>query len=247
MTTPHTVDPLDELVSETPSDTTSVTDTATSSTDSPDPADSPPVESESNGEDETYLAEIPEPRDNFVSITEFAAHMTNALFMKAIESGTTPDPSNYVVAQSVYQTVRAQKDQIPHIKVKAAGDEQARVYIDKANATPWWFARTERLATRGTGATARASSRSPEDNLSLLEQAAYAHQHALSRSALWAERVEQGERKVEKYKGFLSDQDVSEEDVAKAVQTGIDSYHADQAAKAENRKRNKTDESTDTE
>jgi hypothetical protein len=236
MTTPtNTVDALDDLVSEAveDTDTSTVTDTD-NSTDEATTSNETETETEDTS---TYLPENPDP-SNFVSITEFAAHMSTVQLVAAIKANQDPDPSkHYVVAQSVYQTVKAQRDPIPHIKVKAEGEEQARVFIDKAKATEWWLARAERLSTRGQGGAARASSRTPEDNLRLLGEAAFAAAHAQARLDLWQERVPQVLEKIEKYRGFLGDQDVSEEDVARAIQDGKDRYHAEQAEKAKNRKR----------
>lgn len=235
MTNPTNVELLDDLVGES-SDNTEATATDTTNESETSNESS---ETTTNERDPETLTEVPEGL-KVKSITEFAAHMTGEMMKAAVEAGEPIDPQkHYVVPQSVYQTVKAQKDRIPHIKVQAPGDEQARVYIKVDEATPWWLERAERLSTRGQG-TARASSREPEDNLRLLAEAVKANLHAIARKELWTERVEQSLTKIDKYRGFLGEQNISEEDVAVRIQTATDEYNAELAEKAKNRK-NKSD------
>lgn len=192
---------------------------------------------------ETPQEVLPAQPEGTVSITDFAAHMTAQQIMAKVAKGENPDGTEYVVPTSVYQTVKAKRDPIPHVLVKAEGDKEARVYILKAEATEWWLARAEKLSTRGQG-TARASSRTAEQNLELLADAQKRALYALSRLALWQGKVGQTEKLVEKYKGFLKDQDASEEDVDRAIQDGTDRFNTEQAEKAA-KKSKKSDEDSE--
>lgn len=180
--------------------------------------------------DESPVETVAQVPDGAMSITEFAAFMTKTLMREKFEAGEDLDMSEYVVPQSVYQTVKAQRDRIPHVLVKGEDDTEARVYILTEPATTWWKARKERLATRGSGAQ-RASSRTPEDNLNLLATAVAKHLYSVDRQALWVERVAQSEKLIVKYKGFLSDAKVAEETVALAIQEATDQYNKDKADK----------------
>jgi hypothetical protein len=165
-----------------------------------------------------------------MSITEFAAYMTQTLMKATFEAGEELDMSQYVVPQAVYQTVKAQRDRIPHVIVKGADDTEGRVYILKDEATAWWLNRKERLANRGAGSQ-RASSRSPEENLTLLSVAVAKSLYARDRLAMWTSRVEQSDKLVEKYQGFLKDAEVSEETVNLTVQEATDQYNTEKAQK----------------
>lgn len=213
--------------------TTEIDNSTSGSTESAD-AESSPVET---------VAQIP---DGVMSVTEFAAFMTQTLMKAKFEAGEDLDMSEYVVPQAVYQTVKAQKDRIPHVLVKGPDDAEARVYILKAEATAWWIERKDRLSTRGQGA-ARASSRTPEDNLSLLGAAVEKSLYAQARQAMWVERTEQAAKLVEKYKQFLSDAKIEEATVELAIQEATTRYHAEQAAKeAEKAKNTKKGKSAQT-
>lgn len=168
--------------------------------------------------------------DGCMSVTEFAAYMTQNLMREKILAGEDLDMSEYVVPQAVYQTVKAQRDRIPHLLVKGPEDTEARVYIKRDEAAEWWRNRKDRLATRGTGAQ-RASSRTPEDNLSLLGQAVDKSLYAQSRLEMWKSRVEQTAKLVEKYTGFLTEQNVDKDTVALAIQEATDAFNAELARK----------------
>jgi hypothetical protein len=180
--------------------------------------------------DESPVETVAQVPDGAMSITEFAAFMTKTLMKEKFEAGEDLDMSEYVVPQSVYQTVKAQRDRIPHVLVKGADDTEARVYILTVPATEWWKARKERLATRGSGAQ-RASSRTPEDNLNLLATAVNKSLYAIDRRELWVNRVAQTAALVDKYRGFLNDAKVAEETIELAIQEATDQYNADKAEK----------------
>lgn len=166
-----------------------------------------------------------------VSVTEFARLISQHLMTVKIKAGEDLDGTEFTVPQSVYQTVKASKDRIPHVLVKSADDDEPRVYILTDAAMPWWMARREKLATRGAGST-RASNRTPEDNLTLLSAAVQKALYANDRQAMWIERAEQAKNLVDKYKGFLKDASVAEDTVALAVQEATDAYAAEKAEKA---------------
>ncbi len=213
--------------------TDAVSETATSEQTSAD-AEESPVET---------FAEVPE---GTMAITEFASYMTQLLMRKRFESGEELDGSEYVVPQAVYQTVKAQRDRIPHVIVKGPEDKEGRVYVKKDEATEWWLNRRDRLATRGTGAKA-ASSRTPEENLTLLAVAVGKAAYAKSRHQMWAQRVEQSDNLVEKYKGFLSDANVSEDTITLTIQEATDAFNAEQAEKAKEKASKKTPAKADEE
>jgi hypothetical protein len=191
------------------------------------------------------VAQIP---DGAMSVTEFAAHMTQTLMRAKFQAGEDLDNSEYVVPQAVYQTVKAQRDRIPHVIVKGPEDAEGRVYILRDEATAWWQERKERLSTRGQGA-ARASSRTPEDNLTLLGEAVRKLHYATDREAMWTARIAQATKLVEKYQGFLTDAKIETETIELAIQEATDQYHAEKAAKdaekAKNAKKGKSDNSDD--
>ena len=193
-------------------------------------AESADVENASDGEPESPVETVAQIPDGAMSITEFAAFMTKTLMKAKFEAGEDLDGSEYVVPQSVYQTVKAQRDRIPHVLVKGEDDNEARVYVLTDLATTWWESRRERLATRGSGAQ-RNSSRTPEDNLTLLAEAVKKSLYAHDRSKMWTGRIEQAAKLVDKYKGFLSDAKVEENTVELAVQEATDQYNAEKAAK----------------
>lgn len=219
-------------------DNSSVTTNGEAEASTPESADNEsPVET---------VAQVP---DGAMSVTEFAAHMTQTLMRDKFQEGLDLDGSEYVVPQAVYQTVKAQRDRIPHVIVKGADDAEGRVYILREDATVWWKNRKERLSTRGQG-SARASSRTPEDNLALLAEAVRKALYAQDRSAMWKTRVEQSGNLVDKYKGFLNDQSVSEETVALTIQDATDQYNTEkaqkEAEKAEKAKKSGKDSKTET-
>lgn len=187
------------------------------------------AENDDNAE-EAPVATVAQIPDGAMSVTEFAAHMTKTLMRAKFEAGEDLDSSEYVVPQAVYQTVKAQRDRIPHVIVKGPEDTEGRVYILRDEATEWWTNRKERLANRGQGA-ARASSRTPEDNLILLSEAVKKNLYAKDRRALWVDKVEQSARLVEKYQGFLNDAKVDEKTIALALQEATDQYNAEKAQK----------------
>jgi hypothetical protein len=166
--------------------------------------------------------------DGAMSVTDFAAHMTQTLMRNKFAAGEDFDQSDYVVPQAVYQTVKAARDRIPQVMVKGENDAEARVYILRDEATTWWLARRDRLSTRGSG-TARASSRTADDNLALLGAAVEKYLYALSRQKMWNERVDQNAKLIDKYKGFLSDQSVAEDTVTLTIQEATDNFNAEQA------------------
>jgi hypothetical protein len=226
---------------ETSTDDVSVTDQANADATSETAADTSEQTSDQEESPVETFAEVPE---GTMAITEFASYMTQLLMRKRFEAGEELDGSEYVVPQSVYQTVKAQRDRIPHVIVKGPEDKEGRVYVKKDEATEWWLNRRDRLATRGTGAKA-ASSRTPEENLTLLSVAVGKALYAKSRQTMWTQRVEQSDNLVEKYKGFLSDANVSEDTITLTVQEATDAFNAEQAEKAKekaSKKSAKTDE-----
>jgi len=232
MTSPTDVDLFDGIVTDTESD--AATDVDDSTTES---AESDGLSTDgSNSDDESD--DTPDvPVETFatvpagtVSVTEFAQKMTATLMRKAFESGEDLDNSQYVVPQAVYQTVKAAKNRIPHILVQGPEDAEARVYIKLAEATEWWLLRKDKLSTRGQGA-ARASSRTPEDNLKLLADAVAKALYAADRSKMWAARSVKADELVEKYNGFLKEQEVPSEDIALAIQQATDTYNTEKLAK----------------
>lgn len=227
----------DDSTNEAPSATD-----ANGSTEATEPSDAA-NESEQNESPVETVATVP---DGAMSITEFAAFMTKTLMRQKFEAGEDLDNSEYVVPQAVYQTVKAQRDRIPHVIVKGSDDTEGRVYILKDEATAWWLNRKDRLATRGQGA-ARASSRTPEDNLTLLAEAVKKALYANDRHAMWVGRVEQSAKLVDKYKGFLNDASVATETVELAVQEATDQYNAEKAQKEAEKAAKKSTDATDTE
>lgn len=199
---------------------------------------------DTNAENESPVETVAQVPDGAMSITEFAAFMTQNLMKAKFSAGEDLDGSEYVVPQAVYQTVKAQRDRIPHVIVKGADDTEGRVYILKDEATAWWLNRKERLATRGQGAQ-RASSRTPEDNLTLLAEAVKKSLYAIDRSKMWEGRVEQAANLVDKYKGFLNDASVAEETVTLAIQEATDQYNADKAEKEAEKASKKTTKTED--
>jgi hypothetical protein len=199
------------------SDTAS--ETSASAEDSQSETPDPPV---------VTVAEVP---TGAMSVTEFAAHMTQVFMRAKILAGEDLDQNDYVVPQSVYQTVKAQRDRIPHILVQGPDDAEPRVHILKDEATEWFTNRKDRLSTRGTGAQ-RASSRTAEDNLSLLNAAVYKDLYTQSRLDLWTGRKEQTTKLIEKYQGFLKDQSVDADTVSLTIQEATDRFNTDMAAKA---------------
>jgi hypothetical protein len=219
------VDLFDGLTDTDPTESTESTETPDSQNENES------SETENTGTEDAPVETVDSVPAGAVSVTQFAATLSQHLMRQAFENDQEFDGSEYVVPQSVYQTVRAQKDRIPHVLVRSEGDSEARVYILAEPAIAWWMARRERLATRGTG-TGSASNRTPEQNLTLLSAAVEKELYANSRLAMWQERAAQAEKLVEKYKGFLKDANVSEDTVALAVQEATDAFNAEQAAKA---------------
>lgn len=181
----------------------------------------PPVE---------VLNEIPA---GCVSVTDFAQFITTELMRKAFESGEGIDGTEFTVPQAVYQTVKASRDPIPHVLVKGPDDKEARVYILKDAAFEYWMARREKLKERGVSGSTKASNRTSEENLALLEGAVVKSLYAQTRLKMWTEKVEQTEKLVEKYKGFLKDQEVNTDTVDLAIQTATSEFEAEQKAKAD--------------
>ena len=222
----ETATPTAEVSADAPTSTvvaeteTPATDPATAETDTEPTPNTKPIET---------VAEAPA---DAVSVTEFAAYITQVLMKAKFAAGEDMDGTEFTVPQAVYQTVKASKDPIPHVLVKAEGDAEARVYILKTDAEPWWMARRERISTRGAGAT-RASNRTAEENLTLLAGAVTKSLYALARQAMWNDRVEQTAKLVDKYKGFLKEQEVAEETVTLALQEATDVFNAEQKAKAD--------------
>lgn len=167
--------------------------------------------------------------EDAVSVTDFAKHISQYLMRQVFEQGAEMDGTEYVSAQTVYQTVKAQKDRIPHVLVREADETESRVYILKTQATDWWLARRERLASRGAGSTSP-SNRTAEQNLTLLGAAVNKHLYAQARLALWTANTAQAEKLIEKYKGFLKDADSAT--IELAIQEATDAFNAEQAAKA---------------
>lgn len=206
------------------------------STDAPatEAATEPSNESDETKSDQSPVETVAEVPSGAMSITDFAAYMTQTLMKDKFSKGEDLDGSEYVVPQAVYQTVKAQRDRIPHVIVKADDESEGRVYVLKDEATAWWISRRERLATRGTAGPA--SSRTPEENLTLLSNAVAKSLYAQDRSKMWTERVEQAAKLVDKYKGFLSDTDVSTETVELTIQEATDAYNAEKAEKEAEKK-----------
>ena len=218
---------------------------STDATDGTDATDSTETET-ANASEESPVETVAVVPEGCMSVTEFAAYMTQNLMREKILAGQEMDMTEYVVPQAVYQTVKAQRDRIPHLLVKGPEDTEARVYIKRDEAAEWWRNRKDRLATRGSGAQ-RASSRTAEDNLSLLGQAVAKSLYALDRQAMWNVRVEQTAKLVDKYKGFLTEQSVDEDTVALAIQEATDQYNTEKAAKeAEKAAKKSKDADSDT-
>lgn len=231
------IDLFDDLATDTEQnvspDQEQPTDTTTPETESQSDVPEAPVET---------VTEIPA---DAISVTQFAAHMTQHLMKAKLEAGDDLTGTEYVVPQEVYQTVRAKKDRIPHVLVQGPDDKEARVYILKTPATEWWTERQKRLVERGSG-TAAASSRTPEQNLTLLHAAVQKLLWATDREKMWADRKAQSEKLVAKYQGFLADADVSEDTVKLAIQEATDAYAAEQAAKAKEKSSKKSDSEPET-
>lgn len=207
--------------------TTDSTENPTDNSVNPTPAEGDNANDSQNDAPVETFASVP---DGCVTIQEFAALMTQTMMKAKFEAGEDLDQNDYVVPQSVYQTVKAQRERIPHVLVKGADDAEARVYIKRDEAITWWLNRKDRLSTRGTGSQ-RASSRSAEDNLTLLSAAVYKSLYADSRLKLWQGRVEQATNLVEKYKGFLTEQKADADTVTLTIQEATDRFNSDQAAK----------------
>lgn len=227
------VDIFDDLA-----DTTTPSEESTanvvSDSDAPEATDTSTTVEDGNAQDdvEPAVETVSEVPEGAVSVTEFAALLTRHFMKEKVLANEDFDNTEYVVPTSVYQTVKAAKDKIPHVLVKVEGSDEPKVYILSAEALEWWLARRERLATRGTGISKSASQRTPEDNKVLLAAAVGKLLHAKARAALWAERTESGEKLVNKYKGFLADAKISDDDVALVVQEATDKYNAEMAEKA---------------
>lgn len=201
------------------------------------------IETENKDEAEPAVVVVNSIPENAMSVTEFAAHLTQTFMREKILAGEDLGTAEYVVPQAVYQTTKALKDRIPHVLVKDDEDKEPRVYILTEEALAWWRERKDRLATRGAGAKS-ASSRTPEDNMTLLGEAVKKFLYAETRQKMWVERVEQSQKLVDKYRGFLKDAKVSEETMETIVQEAREAFDAEQSAKAE-AKKNKKSESTD--
>ena len=203
---------------------------------------SPVVSENTDVPTETTPESVPETEDKpvetvssippgAVSVTEFAQFVTQELIKAKVTNGEDLDGTEYVVPQAIYQTVKAQKNRIPHVLVKGENETEARVYIQKDEAFTWWMARRENLKDRGTGAKS-ASNRTPEDNLVLLGQAVTKSLYAQSRQTMWNARVDQAAKLVEKYRGFLSDANVDTDTMELAIQEATEAFEAEQAEKA---------------
>lgn len=237
MTTPD-VDLFADMTSEaTDSTETNTSDAATTAEMTSESSESTDGESE-----QTPVQTVDSVPDGAVSVTDFAKHITQYLMRQKFEAGEDMDGSEFTVPAAVYQTVKASRDRIPHVLVKGEGDSEPRAYILLDEATTWWLSRREKLATRGTGA-GRASNRSAEDNLELLKGAVERDLYAADRLAMWTLKKEQTAKLIEKYKGFLKEQNVSDETISLALQEGQDNYAAEKAAK-ESQKAKKGDSAT---
>jgi len=236
----QTGDSVDGTVSET-----SEGQPATLAAESADVENASSTDNSGESESESPVETVAQVPDGAMSITEFAAFMTKTLMKAKFMAGEDLDGTEYVVPQSVYQTVKAQRDRIPHVLVQGPDDNEARVYVLTDLATSWWESRRERLATRGSGSQ-RASSRTPEDNLTLLAEAVKKSLYANDRSKMWIERIDQAAKLVDKYKGFLSDAKVEENTVELAVQEATDQYNAEKAAKEAEKSSKKTGSKAET-
>jgi hypothetical protein len=241
----QSVDMFSDLVDEQTSDVTESSDNV--GADAPDaPTDTPQSTPETEDKPVETVPSIPQ---GAVSVTEFAQWITQELIKAKMLAGEELDGTEYTVPQAVYQTVKAQRDRIPHVLVRAEGETEARVYIQKDEAFIWWMARREKLKDRGAGAKA-ASNRTPEDNLTLLGQAVQKALYAQSRQKMWNERVDQTAKLVEKYRNFLSDASVGSDTIELAIQEATDAFNAEQAQKAEEKaakaKKNAQTETTNT-
>jgi hypothetical protein len=174
--------------------------------------------------------------DGALSVTDFAAYVTQHLMREKIAAGEDLDGSEYTVPQAVYQTVKATRNRIPHILVKADGDTEARVYILRDEALAWWKVRREHIATRG--GTTRASNRTPEENLNLLTVAVGKALYAKDRLALWVSKSDAADKLIEKKRAMLATQGVDEATMDLAVQEGTDTYNTDKAAKLAEKAKN---------
>lgn len=200
--------------------------------------------SEADSADDTEVEDAPietvsEVPEDGISVTAFAAEMTQHLMKAKILAGEELAGDEYVQAGSVYQTVNAKKNRIPHVLVKTEGETEARVYILKTQAMDWWLNRRDKLSTRGSG-TASASSRTPESNKALLFAAVERWLYATDRKVMWTDREDAASKLVVKYKGFLTDADVSTDDIDLTIQEATDAYNKAKAEKeAERAKNNK--------
>lgn len=230
-----------DLFADIPADSPVAVDENVSSTE----VDSNPENSavEENSKPIETVTSVPE---GAVSVTEFASLITQKLMVASITNGGELDGTEYTVPQAVYQTVKAQRDPIPHVLVKGENDKEARTYILTDEAIAWWLARRDKLATRGSGAKS-ASSRTSEDNLNLLGAAVAKVLYANSRLELWKSNLEQANKLVEKYKGFLSDAKVESETVESTIQEATDAFALEQAAKAEEKAKKKTSKTPESE
>ncbi|HEY9660064.1 MAG TPA: hypothetical protein V6C65_16525 [Allocoleopsis sp.] len=199
-----------------------------------------------SGQTDTPVETFATVPDGCVSVTDFASRITQHLMLAKVTAGEDLDGSEYVVPQAVYQTVKAQRDRIPHVLVKGSEDKEARTYIKLDEAITWWVARQERLSTRGSGSGARGSSRTADENLALLAAAVQKHLYAQARLQMWSENVAKSEKLVEKYRGFLSEQEVGAEQIELAISEATAAFQAEMAAKdAEKAKKTKKPESDD--
>lgn len=222
---------LDSVLADADPDETDSDEDENDETDDTD--DSDESDSDESENEREILTEAP---TGAMSAQQFAAHITALVFSAKIHNNEQVDASDVVQPASVYQTIRAQRDQIPHVWVQSEGQTEARALIypiaGENGAEAWWMARRERLATRGTLGSRPASARTPEDNLTLLAAAQDRYLYACSRRNLWESNVRKATALIEKYRGFLNDQKVDTGQQELAIQTGTDKFNADQAEKA---------------
>ena len=192
------------------------------------------VETESEGPDttpETPVATVSEVPAGAISVTEFAAQVSQLLMREKITKGEELDGTEYTIPQTVYQAIKAQRNPLPHVLVKDS-DSEPRVYVLFDAALVAWRERLEKNKERGTGAGVRASSRTPEDLLMLLADAVKRSHYAIDRRSLWESNLEQAEKLVAKYRGFLTEAGVENSIVDVAIEEAKATYASEAAVKA---------------
>jgi hypothetical protein len=194
----------------------------------PETEDDTEDESSEETEEETVVSTLP---DGAVSVTDFAAWMTQELMREKIHSGEPLTGTEYVLPQPVYQAIKAKKDPLPHVMVKTDDDSEPRVYVLRDEAAKAWRARLVRTATRGAGSL-RASTRSADDLLALHAEAVKKVTYAVDRAALWDTNLEKAQKLVAKYESLLRTANVDDTTIKLSATTAVSDYVVEKEEKA---------------